>query len=156
MPMYWEFPEHLHNTDKCNPGIAEALSLMLMNNAGDSYADRGLPKGYELTEKVIEDGGTTLAIWFHLVQEDWKKYEKALEAAEEANKNRKKGEPKHYPMWASMVQHFGEGIMKRINAIVDEHNALEDEAKQKKSYETIMQWQEELRGYVGFFCSPSR
>lgn len=156
MPMYWEFPEHLHNTDLCNPGIAEALSLMLMNHEGDSYADRGLPKGYELTEEVIEEGGDTLAIWFHLVQEDWKHYEKQLEAAEEANKNRKKGEPKRYPMWASMVQHFGDGILKRIEAIIDEHNAIEDEDKKEKSYNVIQGWKDEFRQYVGFFCSPSR
>jgi hypothetical protein len=120
MPMDYEFPKHLANTERCGGGIAEALSIMLMNDKGDSYGDRGLGKSYELTHEIIDKQGPVLAIWFHLVQEDWKKYLKASEAAEEANKNRKKGEPKSFPMWASMVMHFGEPITERINNIANE------------------------------------
>lgn len=159
MPMEYEFPKHLVKNGKCHPGIAEALSLMLMNDEGDNYGDRGLGKGYELTNKVIDKGGPVLAIWFHLVKEDWAKHVKACEASEEANKNRKKGEPKSFPMWASMVMHFGEPITKRINNIANEMveaDTLDELVEKLSNHPTIQQWDDELREYVGFRCAAYR
>ena len=157
MPVSFRFPKHIAEAGKAYGGVAESLSIMLMNNAGDSYADRGLGKGYELTNEIVDKGGPVLTIWFHLVLEDWDNYMKASEEAERANEEREDGEPKRYPMWAGMFMHFGDHITERINTIandlVDDAETLEEMVEKLSIHPDIVAWEDELRDYVGFTCN---
>lgn len=154
MPMYFEFPESMHGTDKAHPALAEALSMLAMNAAGDSYANRTGFKGYELTEEYLEEGNMTLAIWWMLVNQD-------LEYAEKRNKENEeikaRGEKvTSYPMWCPSIMHFGEHMQDRVQKVMDEHNALEDENAKEASYCNFETWHDNLKEYAGFKCRPTR
>jgi len=157
MPVSFKFPKHIAEAGEAWGGIAESLSIMLMNNAGDSYADRGLGKYYELTNEIIDKGGPVLTIWFHLVLEDWEKYQKACEEAERKNAARGSKEPKSFPMWAGMFTHFGDRITERINTIandlVTDAESLEEMVEKLSIHPDIIEWDEKFREYVGFTCA---
>lgn len=154
MPMYFEFPEHMHGTDKAHPALAEALSILAMNAEGDSYGDRTGFKGYELTAEYLEEGNMTLAVWWMLVNKDLEYVESRNKENDELEARGEKVES--WPMWCPSVMHFGEHMQNRIRKAMDEHNAIEDEETKEASYRNFEQWHANLMEYAGFKCRPTR